>query len=383
MTTQPDRRYRIVALPGEGIGPEVVEASLTILQVLASVEGFTVSIERGLIGEPAREQFGVSLPQETLSQCECCDGILFGSVNRGGLLELRQHFDLFINLRPIRPLPSLMDVSPIKADRLKDVDILVIRELVSGIYFGPSERGIGRHGAYGSHTMRYQDSEIRRIARVALGYAQERRRHLTIAHKENALPHIPWTRLVQEEARQFPAVTIQPVLVDNLAMQLVMNPQAFDVILAGNLFGDILSDLGGALVGSLGMLGSASLNADGFGLYEAVHGTAPDIAGKGIANPLGTLTATTLMLDQWGEHQAAERLRQLQNTLLVKGYRTADLYQRESHLNGPYVDQAEHHHSKPLLDHHLAPLQTKVTTAELVNLFVDSLRAQNVSSNPM
>jgi 3-benzylmalate dehydrogenase len=240
-------------------------------------------------------------------------------------LELRKRFDFFANLRPIRPSPSLFRASPVKPEMLQSVDILIVRELTSGIYFGPSGRSSDANGSYGYHTMRYADSEIRRIAKVALQKAADRRQHLTVAHKENALPCLPWTRLVQEEAEAFANITVEPMLVDNLAMQLVMNPRRFDVILAGNLFGDILSDIGGALVGSIGLLGSASLNANGFGLYEAVHGTAPDLAGRGIANPLGTLAAVDLMLQQWGEAAAADRLRQVQEQLLADGYRTIDL----------------------------------------------------------
>jgi 3-isopropylmalate dehydrogenase/3-benzylmalate dehydrogenase len=205
------------------------------------------------------------------------------------------------------------------------LDILIVRELVSGIYFGSAGRGTDEKGAYGYQTMWYYDQEIRRIARVALQKAQERRGLLTVAHKENALPQIPWTRLVQEEATNFSDVVVSPMLVDNLAMQLVLNPQQFDVILAGNMFGDILSDIGGALVGSIGLLGSASLNGQGLGMYEAIHGTAPDIAGKGIANPLGTLAGCVLMLQQWGEVKAAQRILNAQERLLSKGYRTADL----------------------------------------------------------
>lgn len=212
-----------------------------------------------------------------------------------------------------------------RPEKLQDLDILFVRELVSGIYFGPSGRTSDAKGPYGYHTMRYHDWEIRRVAQVALHHAQRRRRHLTVAHKENALPLLPWTRLVAEEALNFPDVTVEPMLVDNLAMQLVRAPTRFDVILAENLFGDILSDIGGALVGSIGLLGSASLNADGFGLYEAIHGTAPDIAGKDQANPLGTLVAVGLMLRQWGEVGAAQRLDTAQRQVLAAGYRTADL----------------------------------------------------------
>ncbi len=345
------RSYRIVALPGEGIGLEVVEACLTILLAIAHQSGFTITIDRALIGEPARQEFGTPLPPETLQLCEGSDGIVFGAVTKGGLLELRRHFDLFVNLRPVRPSPSLIEASPIKAERLADVDLLFVRELVSGIYFGQSGRGEDQTGPYGFHTMCYADAEIRRVARVALGYAQQRRSHLVVAHKENALPHLPWSRLVKEEAIAFPSVTVEPMLVDNLAMQLVMRPQSFDVVLAGNLFGDILSDLGGAIAGSIGLLGSASLNADGFGLYEAVHGTAPDIAGKGIANPLGTLAGIILMLEQWGEQKAASRLAAIQVDLLRQGIRTFDLAQQPP-----------------------APSEKTVNTAEIVSLFLSAIQ---------
>ena len=336
------RNYRIVALPGEGIGPEVVDACLTILRAIALKENFTITIDRGLIGEPARQQFGSPLPPETLQLCEGSNGIVFGAVTKGGLLELRRHFDLFTNLRPVRPSPSLINASPIKAERLAGVDLLFVRELVSGIYFGQSGRGNDpTAGPYGFHTMRYADAEIRRVARVALGYAQRRRQHLVVAHKENALPRLPWSRLVKEEAIAFPSIAVEPMLVDNLAMQLVMRPQSFDVVLAGNLFGDILSDLGGAIAGSIGLLGSASLNADGFGMYEAVHGTAPDIAGKGIANPLGTLAGIILMLEQWGEQTAADRLAAIQEDLLRQGVRTFDLAQDPPSISEKILNTAE------------------------------------------
>lgn len=295
-----------------------------MLQHLAGLHDFSVTVERGLIGAQAVEQFGCGFPEATAKLCEGSDGILFGAVANAGLLELRKHFDLFANLRPVRPAKSLLHRSPLKADRLQNVDILFVRELVSGIYFGAAGRSTDEP-PYGFHTMQYADHEIRRIAKVALQQAQQRKQHLTIAHKENALPHIPWTRLVQEEAIAFPEVTVIPMLVDNLAMQLVINPQQFDVILAGNLFGDILSDIGGAIVGSIGLLGSASLNAEGFGLYEAIHGTAPDIAGKGIANPMGTIASVALMLHQWGEQVAADHLTKAQESLLDVGYRTFDL----------------------------------------------------------
>ena len=319
------KSYRLIAIEGEGIGPEVVDASLKIIQYVASLEGFDLNVNYAMLGEVALNKLGNPFPKETQQLCENADGILFGAVGGSGLLELRQHFDFFINLRPIRIIDSLVEKSSLKSDRVLGLDILIVRELVSGIYFGSSGRGEDDQGIYGYHTMRYYDWEIRRIARVALELAQRRQRLLTVVHKENALPHLPWSRLVLEEAENFPNVVVQSMLVDNLAMQLVLNPTRFDVIVAGNLFGDILSDIGGALMGSVGLLASASFNAQGFGLYEPVHGTAPDIVGKGIANPLGTLGSAILCLEQWGEYNAAKRIIQAQEKILAQGYRTADL----------------------------------------------------------
>ncbi len=324
------KHYRVVALPGEGIGPEVLSAAIKVLLSLAELHNFTVQVDYGLIGEPAHEQLGCFFPSETAQLCAGSDGIVFGAVARGGLLEIRKHFDFFANLRPVKMSSHLLDQSSLRSDRVMDLDLLFVRELVSGIYFGPGDRTQDEQGAYGYHTMRYHDWEIRRIARVALQQAQLRRGLVTVAHKENALPHLPWSLLVQKEAVHFPGVKVAPMLVDNLAMQLVREPKQFDVILAGNLFGDILSDIAGALVGSIGLLASASLNADGLGLYEAIHGTAPDIAGKGIANPLGMIGAIALMLSQWGEHRAVETLHKAQEAVLAQGYRTADLVNRDA-----------------------------------------------------
>ena len=324
-------KYRLAALPGEGIGSEIITATLTILQQAAIKHQFQLQVDYGVIGKPAYQQFGSYFPKNTAQLCDRADAILFGAVSKGGLLELRKRFDLFINLRPVKIYPSLIDKSSLKRDRLLGVDILFVRELVSGIYFGASGRG-DEQGSYGYHTMKYYDWQIRRIAKVALSKAQARGGLLTVAHKENALPYLPWTKLVTEVAQEYPDVIVEPMLVDNLAMQLVINPQRFDVILAGNLFGDILSDLGGALVGSIALLGSASLNSSGFGMYEAIHGTAPDIAGKNQANPLGTLASAMMMLEQWGEIDAVASLRQAWDKILARGYRTRDLYSQDTEI---------------------------------------------------
>ena len=342
------KRYKIAALPGEGIGLEVVEATIIILQQVATTHNFQLQVDYSVIGETAFKQYGTYFPKVTVDLCSQADGIVFGAVSKGGLLELRKQFDFFINLRPVKVFPSLINKSSLKSDRLTGVDILFVRELVSGIYFGASGTGEDEGGSYGYHTMQYYDWQIERIAKVALEKARSRKGLLTVAHKENALPNIPWTKLIEAIAVDYPDVTVEPMLVDNLAMQLVINPQRFDVILAGNMFGDILSDLGGALVGSIGLLGSASLNEVGFGLYEPIHGTAPDIAGKNQANPLGTLASTMMMLEQWGELEAVASLDRVWNKILTEGYRTRDLYSEDTEL--------------------------LVTTKELVELFTQNLR---------
>lgn len=341
-------QHCLAVLPGEGIGLEVVQATIAILQQVARNHNFNLEVNYGVIGKPAFEKYGSYFPEPTAQICSQAEGILFGAVSKGGLLELRKKFDFFVNLRPVKIFSSLINNSSLKSNYLSGVDILFVRELVSGIYFGASGRGEDEQGSYGYHTMQYYDWQIKRIAQVALDRASQRRGLLTVAHKENALPHLPWTKLTQEVAQTYPDVTVEPMLVDNLAMQLVINPQHFDVILAGNLFGDILSDLGGALVGSVGLLGSASLNESGFGLYEPIHGTAPDITGKNQANPLGTLASAMMMLEQWGEYDAVKSLQQAWDNILAQGYRTHDLYALDT--------------------------ETLVSTQELVELFLKNLR---------
>lgn len=312
-------------MPGEGVGPEVLEASLQVLRRLCALEGLSIDVVYGVIGQEAVDAYGEALPRETVRLCDDADAILFGAVARHGILELRQEFGFYANLRPVRVSPSLVNQSSLRPEVVAGVDLMIVRELASGIYFGPSERGADERGPYGAHTMKYYDAEIRRIARDALALAQQRSGRLTVAHKENALPKIGWQAIVSEEAAGFPGVFVEGALVDSLAMELVRQPARYDVIVAGNLFGDILSDLGGAITGSLGMLPSASLNEAGFGLFEPVHGTAPDIAGRGIANPLGMIASVEMMLAHWGEAAAATRLRNAQETALARGLRTADL----------------------------------------------------------
>ena len=315
----------VAVLAGEGVGPEVTSAACRILTAVGSRHGLDFELHPALIGLPAIDVHGDAFPEETVATCTRSDAILLGAVERRGLLELRRHFDFYANLRPVLVREELLDASSLKPEVLRGVDILFVRELSSGLHFGPSERGRDERGEFGSHTMLYHDWQLRRIARVALGEAGRRRGRLTVAHKENALPKIPWRRIVREEAADFPSIAIEELLVDTLSMQLVREPARFDVILAENLMGDWLSSLGAGLVGSIGLLGSASLNPSGFGLFEPIHGTAPDIAGRDLANPLGAVLSVAMMLDNWKLPQAATTVRKAVDTVLHAGWRTPDM----------------------------------------------------------
>lgn len=317
--------YKIAVLPGEGVGPEVVDACLLVLKKLESLCIFSLDMVFGEIGKAAFEKTGQPLSEETVRICRSSDSILFGAVEQYGILELRKEFSFYANLRPVVIPEFLASASSLKPEHAAGVDILFVRELISGIYFGPSGRDSDTGGSFGYHTMKYYDHEIDEIADIALKKADLRKKHLTVAHKENALPHIPWRDLVKNRASGYPDISTNSMLVDNLAMQLVRNPKQFDVVLAGNLFGDLLSDIGGALSGSLGLLPSASISKSGMGLFEAIHGTAPDIAGKGIANPVGTILSAAMMLEHLGEIKAAEALKAAVYKVLERGFVTPDL----------------------------------------------------------
>ncbi|HZR79464.1 MAG TPA: isocitrate/isopropylmalate family dehydrogenase [Candidatus Binatia bacterium] len=319
------RVRRVAALPGEGIGPEVVDAALQVLRRAAEICGSRLEIERAPFGKDAYRELGSYFPETTAEVCRRSDGILLGAVERGGLLELRKHFDFFANLRPVRARPCLAAAAGLPAEKVRDLDILFVRELTSGLPFGESGRGEDARGPFGFHTMLYHDHEVRRVVRVALEHASRRRRFLTVAHKQNALPCIPWCELAAEEAAAFPDVRVEPMLVDTLAMTLVEDPLRFDVIVSENLTGDWLSSLGAGLIGTIGVLPSASLNAEGFGLYEPIHGTAPEIAGRGIANPIGAIGSVVLMLRQWGEEGMAALVANAVERILEAGWRTPDI----------------------------------------------------------
>ena len=340
---------KIAVLPGDGIGPEVMDASLQVVTTAGAKFGLTFAFDHQLVGGAAIDAKGKALPAETVAACEAVDAILFGSVGgpkweklppneqpeRGALLPLRKHFGLFANLRPSVCFPSLTHASPVKNELIEGgFDVLCVRELTGGIYFGqPKSRGMVDGEMTAIDTMVYKQSEIERIAHVAFKAAQGRRKHLTSIDKANVLENgLLWRATVEEVAKNYPDVKLAHLYVDNAAMQLIRRPKEFDVVLAENLFGDILSDEMAMIAGSLGMLASASLGRqkDGglyFGLYEPSGGSAPDIAGKGIANPIAQILSAALMLRfSFGQEAAAAAIEAAVRRTIDDGFRTGDIF---------------------------------------------------------
>ena len=340
---------KILLLPGDGIGQEIVEQAVKILSALQQMN-VSIEFDYGLIGGSAIDKLGSPLPQQTIDQAEQSDALLLGAVggpkweslpiaNRPekGLLGLRKHFELFANLRPALLYPQLADASTLKAEVVKDLDILIVRELTGGIYFG-QPRGIEvRDGEKcGFNTYIYKESEIRRIARVAFELAMKRNKKICSVDKANVLEVTEfWREIVTDESKNYPEVSLSHMYVDNACMQLIRAPKAFDVILTGNMFGDILSDAAAMLTGSIGMLPSASLNSKQFGLYEPVHGSAPDIAGQDSANPLATILSLAMMLRySFNEPVWANKIEQAVKKALDDGYRTPDIAAQNTNLIG-------------------------------------------------
>ena len=331
-------KAHIVVLPGDGIGPEVTAAAESVLSRIAEISGHQFEVETALIGGAAMDAVGEPLPAATLEACGRADALLLGAVGgprwsdpeapvrpEQGLLELRRRFGLFANLRPVPAFPALAALSPIKSELLEGVDVLFVRELTGGLYFGErQEQGDGDR-AY--DTMTYSEAEVERVAHVAFRAARGRRNHVTSVDKANVLASMRlWRRTVERVAAEYPGVELEHALVDACAMRIVREPKAFDVVLAGNLFGDILSDEAAVLAGSLGVLPSASLAEGSFGLYEPIHGSAPDIAGRGIANPIGaTLSAAMLLRYSLGLEDEARSVERAVTSALDDGHVTADL----------------------------------------------------------
>ncbi len=331
-------KLNITVLAGDGIGPEVTHEAVRILRAVADIHGYDFRFREERVGGAAIRQTGYPLPQETLDACLNSDAVLLGAVGgpefdslppdrkpETGLLALRRALNAFANLRPAICYPPIADCSPVRLDVVKGVDILVVRELVGGLYFG-EPRGFGENRAEGFNTMRYSVEEIERIARVAFEQAGRRRKKVTSVDKANVLETSQlWREVVTRVAREYPQVVLEHMYVDACAMHLVSNPVRFDVILTENLFGDILSDESAVISGSLGMLASACIGGK-VGLFEPVHGSAPDIAGKSIANPLGAIaTAALLLRFGAGLEQEARDIEDAIRDVLERGFRTVDL----------------------------------------------------------
>lgn len=331
----------IVLLPGDGIGPEVVRAGQDVLEAVASMFGHRITFETRLIGGAAMDATGEPLPADTLAACKHADAILLGAVGgprwdnpsakvrpEQGLLAIRRELGLFANLRPVKVFDALRDCSPLKPELLEGVDLLIVRELTGGAYFGkPQGTERTASGERAVDTMAYTDHEVRRIVRLACELAQRRRGKLCSIDKANVLESSRlWRRVAVETAADFPGVALEHQLVDSAAMRLVSQPASFDVIVTENLFGDILSDEAAVLAGALGLLPSASLGSKGPGLFEPVHGSAPDIAGKGIANPVGTILSVAMLLEYGlNLEREARAVERAVEHVLQSGMRTADL----------------------------------------------------------
>lgn len=344
---------KIALLPGDGIGPEVTREAVLLLEEIAAVTGETFQFQEGAIGGGAVDQFGTPLPEETISLCKESDAVLMGAVGgpkwdhhpahlrpETGLLGIRKALGVYANVRPVYLFPALISASPLKDNRAAGLDMVIVRELTGGLYFGkPKERRTVNGREEAVDTLLYTEEEVLRILRFAFRLALTRRKEVVSIDKANVLESSRlWRSLAERVAEEYPDVRLTHMLVDSAAMQLVLRPNAFDVIVTENMFGDILSDLGGALVGSLGMLPSASLSEEGPGLYEPVHGSAPDIAGQGIANPLAMFLTVSLMLEHsFGMTQPARKITKAIEAVLDKGYRTKDLYQ----TNGSFVGTEE------------------------------------------
>ena len=335
-----DSVRKICVLPGDGIGPEIVASALAVLNQAAARAGFSIELHEEAIGGAAIDAFNDPLPGQTLRRCKESDAVLLGAVGgprwdsnppklkpETGLLALRKALGLYGNLRPVKMLPVLIDCSTLKPEVVRGVDFMVVRELTGGLYFGTPRGVSGEPGKEtGFNSMVYQRHEIERIARKAFDLARRRRRKVTSIDKANVLEVCQlWRKVVTEIAGEYPDVELNHVLVDNCAMQMVLRPTQFDVLLTENMFGDILSDIGGVLTGSIGTLPSASVG-DGPALYEPIHGSAPDIAGKNIANPVGTINSVAMMFEySFDRPDIAKRINDAVSRVLEEGYRTADI----------------------------------------------------------
>ena len=334
-----NKKNNILVLPGDGIGPEVCNEAIKVLNHLNDIYKLNILIEESAVGGSAYEEFGNPLPEDTLKAAKEADAILLGAVGgpkwdnidyelrpERALLGLRAELDLFANLRPAILSKYLSDSSSLKSDKVQDLNLLIVRELTGGIYFG-EPRGRSKSGDSAFNTMIYSKTEIARIGRIAFEAAQKRSKNLCSVDKANVLEvSVLWREVISELSEEYPDVELSHMLVDNAAMQLVRDPKQFDVIVTGNLFGDILSDIAAMLTGSIGMLPSASLNSENKGMYEPVHGSAPDISGKELANPIAAILSVAMMLKySFNMNEASSAIENSIQEVLSEGYRTYDL----------------------------------------------------------
>ena len=337
-------KKKLLLLGGDGIGPEVTTEARKLIDCLSADHGLSVTCEEGLVGGAAYEAEGTPLPAGTLELARAADAILLGAVGgpawealpyadrpERGLLGIRAELDLYANLRPATTYPELAAASSLKPDLVAGLDIMIVRELTGGIYFG-EPRGVttGENGKRrGFNTLVYSEPEIERIAHTAFEVARARNGRVCSVDKANVLESTElWREVVTAVGKEYPDCELSHLYVDNAAMQLVRQPKQFDVIVTTNMFGDILSDIAAMLTGSIGMLPSASLNSDGKGMYEPVHGSAPDITGQGVANPRATLLSVAMMMRySLGEAELADRVDGAVATVIADGLRTADIYQ--------------------------------------------------------
>ena len=334
-----NNKNNILVLPGDGIGPEVCGEAIKVLKHLNDIYKLDIVIEESAVGGSAYEEFGNPLPEDTLKAAKRADAILLGAVGgpkwdnidyglrpERALLGLRAELDLFANLRPAILSKYLSDSSSLKSDKVQDLNLLIVRELTGGIYFG-EPRGRSKSGDSAFNTMIYSKTEIRRIGRIAFEAAQKRNKTLCSVDKANVLEvSVLWREVISELSEEYPDIELSHMLVDNAAMQLVRDPKQFDVIVTGNLFGDILSDIAAMLTGSIGMLPSASLNSENKGMYEPVHGSAPDISGKELANPIAAILSVAMMLKySFNMNEASSAIENSIQEVLSEGYRTYDL----------------------------------------------------------
>jgi 3-isopropylmalate dehydrogenase len=331
----------IAVLPGDGVGPDVIAEAKKLLLAVGEKFDHTFTFTEGLIGGIAIDQTGSALPDETVATCKASNAVLLGAVGgpkwddpnapvrpEQGLLKIRKELGLYANLRPVRVHPLLADATPLKTELIEGVDVLVMRELTGGIYFGDRDRGEHASGEFAYDTMIYTTGEIERIVRIAAEAARGRTGKLTSVDKANVLGVSRLWRAVTTDlmAREYPDVEVEHILVDAAAMYLIQQPARFDVIVTGNMFGDILTDEASVLAGSMGLLPSASIGSDGPGLFEPIHGSAPDIAGKGIANPIGTiLSAAMLCRYSLTLETEATAIEAAVDAVIESGARTADL----------------------------------------------------------